>query len=164
MTEASVSVARADESRWRDVRAIRLEALADTPDAYGSTLADAEARPEQYWRAMAARANTFLADDGGRVVGMASGGTNDHESGTGWLYAMYVTPTHRGTAAAPRLVDAVCDWARANGYDRLFLNVAATVGRAQAFYGRVGFVATGATSAMDRDPASTLFTMVRGLD
>ena len=85
MTDTAPRIVRVDESRWREVRALRLEALADSPDAYGSTLAGAEASPEQYWRAMAARANTFLADDDGRVIGMATGGTNDHEPGAGWL-------------------------------------------------------------------------------
>ncbi len=162
--EHAVHVVRTDESRWRDLHDIRIEALADTPDAYGSILADAAAAPEHYWRAMAARGHTFLAEFDGRVIGVATGGTNDDVPDTAWLYGMYVTPAHRGTGAAQRLVDAIVSWARAEGYDRLHLKVANTVGRARAFYERAGFVADGPMSTMERDSSITLTTLVRDLD
>src|SRR5262245_16401701 len=68
---------RADEGlRLRD---IRLRSLADSPMAYGSTLAGEEAYPEAVWHERAAngaaaeKSVTFVAEHDNRLVAMATG-------------------------------------------------------------------------------------------
>ncbi|GIT93152.1 hypothetical protein JANAI62_35640 [Jannaschia pagri] len=51
----------------------------------------------------------------------------------------YITPDVRGAGAADRLMDALADVARANAVTWLDLWVAASNGRARAFYRRHGF-------------------------
>lgn len=146
------------------LRAIRLEALADTPEAYGTTYEESAAWSWWKWRMVARRWNYFIAECDGSVSGMASGGHNDEYPGTFWLYGMYVTPSARGSGLADDLVERVVQWARANGANELYLHVTESVTRARAFYERVGFRENGVTITMERDPSITLLTMVRRLD
>jgi len=87
---------RADE--WRELRALRLRALADAPDAFGTTVAEAEAEPDVAWqeRAVAEDRATFVAEVAGRLIGMAAGGTNPMEASAAGLYSMWVEPAARG--------------------------------------------------------------------
>jgi len=61
------------------LRALRLHALADAPEAFGLTLAREEAFPEEVWheRAIGGAAGrdrvTFIAEQDGRWVGLATG-------------------------------------------------------------------------------------------
>jgi ribosomal protein S18 acetylase RimI-like enzyme len=130
---------------WRALRALRLRALADAPDAFGATLAEAEAEPDEAWRARIERDRSILvvAEKAGSFVGMAGGGdapTPEHIAG---LYGMWVDPAVRGTGVADALVQAVVEWARAAGYPQIGLGVTTTNGRAIAFYRRLGFVEIG---------------------
>ncbi len=164
MTDALATVRRVGPDDWVALRGIRLEALADTPEAYGSTLADVGTWADERWRVMASRGANFLAELDGRVVGMVAGGVNSERPGTRWMYAMYVTPEARGTGVADDLVETVSQWARDEGVTQLYLSVTSTVVRARAFYERMGFRLTGTTTSMSRDPSVTLVTMVRALD
>ena len=145
------------------LRALRLEALRDTPDAYGSTFEESVRWSRERWEEMASTFNYFLAESDGDVVGMVSGGGNDRRPGTFWMYAMYVTPDARGSGVATQLVEAVSQWARERGADELYLHVTTAVARARAFYRKVGFREIGEAIAMDRDPSLQLVTMVRNL-
>lgn len=160
MSDNDVVVRRALGDDWARLKAIRLEALADTPAAYGSTLEAAQGFSDKRWRSMAEQFIYYLAERNGRVVGMASGGGNDEHPGTKWLYGMYVTPSARGGGAAYLLVDAVATWARDQGASELYLNVTSSVARAVAFYEKAGFEPNGERHPMDRDPSLELITMV----
>ena len=143
------------------LRDVRLEALRDTPDAFGSTFDEASTWPAERWVAMATDWNFYLGYRGGVLAGMASGGWHEHYPGTHWLFGMYVTPSARGTGLAGALVDAVAAWARAQGGDALYLHVTESVARARRFYEKIGFVPTGEVTAMSRDSSLQLVTMVK---
>ena len=164
MSDTTLMIRRCVLDDWRELRAIRLEALADTPAAYGSTLEECSTWSDQQWMNTALNRLFYLAEREGNVVGMVSGGLNDAHPGTRWLYGMYVTPSARGTDTAARLVDTVCEWARDEGVHEVYLHVTSVVARARAFYEKVGFRPTGNSFTMDRDPSLTLITMVRDLD
>jgi len=149
---------------WRDLRSIRLEALADTPDAYGSTYEESVLWSDAQWKNAASTRLYYLADRDGVVVGMVSGGFNDAYPGTRWLYGMYVTPSERGSGTAALLVRTIDDWARSHGVAEVYLHVTTSVPRARAFYEKVGFRPTGESLRMDRDHSLTLETMVQRLD
>ena len=158
-----MSVRRGTPADADALRAIRLEALADTPEAFGSTYDETAQWSDEQWREVAGRWAFFLAEDDGAVVGMATGGDHDRHPGTSWLFGMYVAPSARGTGAADALVDAVAQWARARGADALYLHVTELVPRARAFYERVGFVPTGEVETLRRDASVTLSTLVKRL-
>ena len=156
-----IRLCRAED--WASLRSIRLEALADTPEAYGSTYDESVRWSDAQWKNAATTRLYYLAERDGRVVGMVSGGFNDAYPGTRWLYGMYVTPSDRGTDTASQLVRAVGEWARSHGVGELYLHVGSSVPRARAFYDKLGFHPTGETFQMDRNPSLTLITMVQQL-
>lgn len=52
------------------LQAIRLRALQDAPDAFGSTFDEALTRPPAFWSEQALKLTTFIAVAEGRDVGM----------------------------------------------------------------------------------------------
>jgi GNAT superfamily N-acetyltransferase len=163
MTSTSYVVRRGGTNDAMMLRAIRLESLLDTPEAYGSTYDEASTWSDDRWRTAARQWHFYLAECDDEVVGMVSGGLNDVAPGTHWMYGMYVSPVARSTGVAASLVEATCDWAVEQGADALYLHVTESVARARVFYERSGFLATGVTITMDRDPSIRLMTMVKSL-
>lgn len=138
---------------WQQVREVRLRALRDEPDAFGSTYAGELTLDDASWQARASSGRQFLAVDGARVVGAATGwGEQDAPAAQRWLVGMWVDTEYRGLGLAGRLVDAVAGWARADGARILRLEVALGNAAARAAYLRRGFRATGEIVAMPRDP------------
>ncbi len=159
----SVSVRRGGVEDAAALRAIRLEALADTPEAYGSTYEETSTWDDDRWREVAGSWTYFLALEDGAAVGMATGGYHDQHAGS-WLFGMYVTPRLRGRGVADALVASVVAWARAEGASELFLHVTEQVPRARAFYEKAGFASTGDVATLRRDANVAMITMVRRLD
>lgn len=109
---APFTLHRITEADWAEVRALRLEMLADTPHAYLETLAHAEAHGEAEWRMRAAR------NDVAGAIGLAAVAPAAGEAGHGaagrWvgtmaaylpqdapgamLVGVYVAPAWRGAA------------------------------------------------------------------
>jgi GNAT superfamily N-acetyltransferase len=142
------------------LREVRLLALSDEPDAFGSTYAESITRPLSHWAEVAGSWNYYLAFDGDRAVGMASGGRFDPFPQARWLYGMYVRPENRGAGVAVDLVRAVATWAREQPVVTLGLHVTTSVLRARAFYEKLGFAPHGAPEPMERDPKLMLQTML----
>jgi GNAT superfamily N-acetyltransferase len=163
VSESTLVLRRTRGDDWSALREIRLEALRDTPDAFGSTYDEALRFSNEEWRTFAEQRCYFLAERDGTVVGMISGGLNDAHPDTHWLYGMYVTPSERGAGTAQRLVGEVTEWARAAGASEIYLHVGSTVARARAFYAKLGFEPTGETFIMHRNAGITLITMKRSL-
>ena len=146
-----VVVRRVSEEDWREVREVRLAALADSPSAFGSTLSEERAHDEDDWREWCGSSAVFVARDGEVPVGMVAGfdGASPAERR---LVALWVHPDHRGAGVASALLAAVEDWARADGADRLLLWVADGNGTARRLYGRHGFAASGRHQTLPSDP------------
>lgn len=157
--DPSTVVRRATGADWAALRAIRLEALSDSPDAYGTTYEMAWGYGDDQWRSMVEELFYVCAMRDDVVVGMAAGGENDDYPGTVWLYGLYVTPAQRGTGVADRLVEYVREYARQRDADALYLFVTTTMTRAVAFYRRLGFTPTGETRTMKRNASLELCMM-----
>ena len=144
------NVERIASDAWERVRAIRLRALADEPDAFGTTLAEDEARPLGEWRTRLEdpEAATFLAIAGGREVGLVTVRPYEEKVGPAGLFGMWVAPEDRGRGIGGALVDSVVAWARARGYERILLDVADANPEAIRLYESKGFRPTGATGSL----------------
>jgi GNAT superfamily N-acetyltransferase len=145
------------------LRAIRLEALRDSPDAFGETYEECSTWDEEQWLHKTHEGNFYLAEVDRHVVGMARGGYHDERPDARFLFSMYVTPAARGGEVARLLVEAVCAWARADGASTLHLYVSNAAPRARAFYLKVGFMDTGSCVAIDRDESLVCAEMSRDL-
>ena len=143
--ESDFVVRRLRPDEWRELRNLRLRALADAPDAFGATLADAEIAPDAAWeqQAKADDRPMIVAEVAGRLVGMVSGGRVPTGDLVASLGSMWVEPAARGNGVAAAMVAAVVEWAREAGYPALALGVTTSNAGAIALYERLGFVDTG---------------------
>jgi GNAT superfamily N-acetyltransferase len=150
-----------------DLRAVRLRALEDAPDAFGSTLDLEREYPAEHWLQLARSSEVpdtevvYVAVDGDRWLGMAAGRWHDRDRGIAALWGMWVDPALRGLGVGERLVDAVREWAA--GHGARFVRLAAVTGEGDptGFYERLGFVITGETGTLRRDPTRAFRDLVR---
>lgn len=131
----------------RRLRAIRLRALLDAPNAFDATLADAERRSPEEWEDQVERLPTFVWREGDTDLGMVRGAPHDRDPEVGYLISMWVAQGARGRGVGAALVREVVAWARERGLRRLVLDVADGNAPARRLYERCGFVATGATGS-----------------
>jgi GNAT superfamily N-acetyltransferase len=157
---------RADD--WREVKALRIEMLADTPNAFGERLAQALGNSEDEWRMRAARGENpagaqlvAIADDG-RWIGTM--GAYVTARGEALLVGVYVTPAYRGieSGVTDALLSAVEDWCRPR-FATLTLHVHEQNPRARAAYERRGFEYTGQRMPYVLDSAEFELAMVKRL-
>ena len=161
MPDTEIRVAQPAD--WRVAKDIRLHALADSPSAFGSTLAREAAFDDAEWQERVAPGNWFLAwsgpaesstaSSGTEAVGMAAIITQDCLPDERHLVGMWVAPERRGSAVATQLVEAVCLAAAADGATGVVLWVADDNTRAERFYRRLGFFATGERQPLPSNPA-----------
>src|SRR5687767_3560879 len=99
-----IGIELAGERDWERVRALRLAALQDAPDAFASTFERESVQPPEWWqeRQRSMSAITLLAvreaDAGMAVVATEDGKLE------AWLYAVWVTPAHRGWGVGDALM------------------------------------------------------------
>ena len=118
---------------WQDFREIRLAALTESPDAFGSTLERESAFGEDDWRRRLS-GEVYVVDDPAPI---AVGGIFDND-GIPHVWGMWTAPEHRGRGHARRILDALIP---AGTPAQLDVNVA-NLG-ARTAYEHYGFVATG---------------------
>lgn len=140
---------------WPLWRELRLAALGDAPDAFGSRLADwqGDGDREERWRGRLELpgSHNLIATLDDRPVGMASGVPDDSRPAAEHareLISMWVAPEARGRGVAGLLIRTVEDWAREAGGAELRLAVAESNEPAIALYRRHGFAETGQRDLM----------------
>jgi ribosomal protein S18 acetylase RimI-like enzyme len=121
-------------------REIRLEGLAQDPDAFTSTFEDESERPLSLFAERLAARTVFAAFRGSDLLGVAGfyvqpGPKHRHK---GMLWGMYVRPDARGGGVGARLVEAVIDHARAH-VELIELTVVSENAAARRRYRRRGF-------------------------
>ncbi|MFD5243006.1 GNAT family N-acetyltransferase [Amycolatopsis sp. NPDC058340] len=129
-------------------REVRLRALTDTPENYGSIAAAESAQSDEEWLARLTADAWFVAFDDGRAVGLVAGRARDD----GWIvYSMWVAPEARGRGLGARLMDEVRSAAEGDGAREVWLHVAEDNDRARRLYLKLGFIATGELEPMPND-------------
>lgn len=138
-------VRRTQPEEWRRLREIRLRSLADSPNAFGSTLAADRRRPWTVWRRRAGKGwfgvdgATFVADDHGAWRGLVSCGVEEDRPSRAHVVSMWVDPSARGRGVGRSLLEAAVAWARETGRDDVELWVAETNEPAIRLYRSMGF-------------------------
>lgn len=132
-----------DWAAWRD---LRLQALAEAPYAFGSSLADwqGEGDSEGRWRARLSLpgSHNVVALLNTIPVGMATG-VPVGDPPVAEVISMWVAPEARGQEVGDRLLDAVADWARSIDVREVRLSVVEDNWAAIGLYQRNGFRFTG---------------------
>ena len=133
------------------LREVRLQALSDAPDAFGSTYEREAARTMEDWQGWMSPGVAFILFEPAGARGMIAGLRDETDPAVVHLMAMWVHPEIRGSSGASQLVEAVLSWARSEGAKVVRLKVIQGNDRARGFYDRVGFRATGQTQVRERD-------------
>jgi ribosomal protein S18 acetylase RimI-like enzyme len=138
------------------VRSLRLEALADSPAAFDSTLERELTRTPSDWERWLAHGATFVALEAGAPDGIACGVPHPDDPTAMFLMSLWVRPRARGRGAGSALVAAVLSWAEEAGKAVAWLHVGKDNEPARRLYERHGFRATGQTVVRKRDGAVEL--------
>ncbi|WP_088279947.1 GNAT family N-acetyltransferase [Ideonella sp. A 288] len=145
MGHSGVSIRPIQPGQWRTYREVRLRALQDTPDAFGSTFAAEAARPDDLWALRVAEAwasghdKALFAWDGDTVCGLAWCKRSATEPGMADLFQMWVAPQSRGRGVGAALLREVVAHARGAGATTLRLGVTVAESPAMRLYRAFGF-------------------------
>jgi GNAT superfamily N-acetyltransferase len=121
-----------------------------------------EERERRWTSAPVAVAGAFVAEVGGRVVGVVQVGPDREDPALGLLRGLAVEPAAQGAGVGAALYDHAVAWLREAGFAEAVLWVFEANGHARGFYERRGWSADGATATAAAAPElryrHTLFT------
>jgi ribosomal protein S18 acetylase RimI-like enzyme len=145
----SPSVSQFQPSEWKTYKGLRLRALADSPDAFGSTLANEIKRSDAQWAEslMAASQSDFdlplVALVGNEPAGLAWAKVDGADSSAIHLFQMWVAPEHRGQGLGRLLLSTSIQWAKTRGAKSISLGVTCGDTSAIRLYVSAGFEPVG---------------------
>jgi ribosomal protein S18 acetylase RimI-like enzyme len=154
---------------WRVYRALRLRALRDAPDAFGSTLAREEAFSDDEWvdrlekGAESPTELPLIVEEASRPIGLAWARIAPEDRDVAALYQVWVDPGFRRRGVGRLVIDTVVEWARAAGVRQVLLSVALGPDSALEFYRRAGFLEIGNPIPLRDDSPLLQQTMRRTL-
>ena len=135
------------------LRALRIEALTDAPETFGSTLERELARTPSDWQRWFSPSAVFFLEVDDIPRGLACGVPDKIDATLGHLMAMWVHPDFRRTGGADDLVGAVKQWAAESGRREVRLQVIEGNARARRCYERAGFQLTGKSGILEHNGA-----------
>jgi ribosomal protein S18 acetylase RimI-like enzyme len=134
---------------WKKYKNLRLQALTDSPDAFGRTLAEELSLVNEDWRNRLLTGTAsgwdlpLLAEIDGEPVGLAWGHIEVAAPYIVLLYQVWVAPNHRRIGIGELMMNAVISWAKDKEAKCIELNVACADYPAVRLYTRAGFKPTG---------------------
>ena len=145
-------------------KTVRLQALQDSPSAFGSTYAREAAFPDEEWSRRAANMNGekrigYLAMSDGIPCGIAAGFRDEDDPTKAQVISMWVAPEYRRAGIGAALIGAIRAWARISGVQSLYLMVTSSNHAALECYKRLGFLMTGKTEPYPNDPSLIEYEM-----
>ena len=148
MTSAiAVAIRTIRPEEWQSYRSFRLQALADSPNAFATTLEQARAWSDQDWKRRfsspsAEREFPMVAEACGQFIGMAWVQV-DPTKRSAHLFQMWVAPAHRARGVGRKLVAAAIEWAKSQGAREIVLGVTSGDSPARRLYESAGFKTVG---------------------
>ena len=149
---SSVEIITLPPERWREAKALRLEALRRAPAAFASSLADEQAFSDDVWLARLTTAfqrdynMTWYAEHEADLVGMAGANWSSREKTrhVAMIYGVYVSPARRGQGIATELLSRLLDELSAlPQLEKVSLSVNSACAPAVRLYQRFGFEKVG---------------------
>lgn len=144
MNAAQIQVRRLTTADAGLYRSIRLEALKQTPEAFGSTFESESAQPLTWFADRLRRSAVFGAFRGAELLGVAGffAQMGQKEAHKGVLWGMYVRAAARGVGVGRGLIETVVEYARPC-VELIQLTVVSNNEQARRLYASLGFVAYG---------------------
>lgn len=136
-------------TEFLEYRRLRLSALEESPDAFGSTLLAEQSRTTKEWASRLQLGCTSGLDlpliglFGDKAVGLAWGRVDGADSNIVRLYQMWVAPEFRGHGLARLMLRTIVRWAASIPVRSVELGVVCGNSPAMRLYVSEGFVAFG---------------------
>lgn len=133
------------------LRALRVAALQDAPEAFCTTL-ERERTRQDFDRWIDGGGVFLLVTDEDQPVGLAGGtpGREDHPEEM-FVQSVWIAPAWRGRGGIEPLIEAVLGWGREQGYTTASLHVGHRSPAARRVYERLGFRPNGDDFHRERD-------------
>jgi ribosomal protein S18 acetylase RimI-like enzyme len=153
---------------WQTYKDLRLRALADSPDAFGRTLAEEQERSDAGWAnrlssgAHSGRDLPLVVEVSDEPAGLAWGRIEESNPDVAFLFQMWVAPAYRRLGAGQMLLDTIIAWAKAKSAQYLDLGVTLGNNPAMHLYRRAGFEPAGEPQPLR--PGSDLLGLPMRLD
>ncbi len=152
-----VEIIELPPEQWRRYREIRLESLREEQQAFGSSYADMEQRPETYWQERLADAThgekswLFFAQRGEQLIGMI-GAFFDEVQEAAHIVSVYVTKKERGKGVGKVLMERIlAEIGKNEGIHKAFLGVNQEQTAAVEMYRHFGFMVTSEVEEVQGD-------------
>ena len=156
----TMKVQRIEPGDWREWKASRLQALADSPEAFASSFAAEKEKPDEAWSeyarhcgASSASAAFLARDEHGRVTGMVAAYVDGGEAANAYICAMWVAPESRNRGVGRLLVDEAAGWLVGTGASEVKAWVSDADSSAVGFYQSLGFAPTGERQPLASRPS-----------
>src|SRR5215204_2341054 len=150
MEAESISVVALGPRDWRDLRAIRLEALRSEPAAFSSSYEESLAWSDEDWRRRLTNDHRLhlVARVQNYPIGIVGGylASDEGDDTVAVVFGMYVTREHRGKGIGRLLLTSLID--RLSSFPQIStirLGVTQTQNPARTLYESVGFQVVGKT-------------------
>jgi RimJ/RimL family protein N-acetyltransferase len=140
-----IVIREANVTDAHDFRALRLEALQNSPVAFSADYQKNFNHPIKYWEDLLTpdphESTMFLGEFEGGLIAMTGvmRGSSPKTRHSAWIWGVYVTPAWRGLHIAEEIVHTCIDWALARSVVMVKLGVAAVNQPAIRCYDRCGF-------------------------
>ena len=157
----NATIEQLHDHQWRELRDLRLAALADSPLAFWSTWAQEADFDEQRWTAFLHAATWFVARHEGRTIGGVGALLRPELADEPEMIGMWVAPTFRRNGVATSLLAACCYWAFEQHHRAVTLWVVDSNEPARRLYEKFGFGDTGERARHPNDPDSVEIRMRR---
>ncbi len=146
-------------SEWRAYRDVRLRALSQDPQAFGSTYAESAQRPDEWWQARLqavadGRDWLFFARLDGELVGLLGASQPPDTQATAVVISVHVDRARRGQGIGALLMAHLLDALQAAGIKHVQLSVRPGQAAAIALYRKFGF----ALAAEQSEPGEQMMT------
>lgn len=140
----NVTIREINHDDWPIWRSVRLQALAESPAAFGSTLAEWIDATDDRWRDRIrdVTLNLVALHDNHPIAQVSA--NLDEPASTVELTSMWVSPAARGTGVADTLINTITTWANDRHARHIVLSVKHTNHHARRLYERHHFVVDGA--------------------
>lgn len=144
-----ISVRPITSTDWPAYRELRLKALKESPQAFGSTWQQEILLPEQDWSARAIASESgqsargFFAISKDEVCGLVWCLISDSDPHVANIYSLWTDPSVRGQGAGRRLLEKCIAWTNGKGVRHIRLSVTQDESPAMQLYKSQGFCTVG---------------------
>ena len=151
---SSVKIRTFQKDEWASHRKLRLDSLAESPNAFGGSLEQALELPDTEWFSRLAKSDSdginlpLLAESMGEGIGLAWGRIHLSDMDTVHVYQMWVNPNHRGQGIGRQLLKEILKWANSQNAKKVALAVSCVNSPAKNLYESEGFVDIGETEPL----------------